>query len=209
MGPLSEHPSRRCILRIPSSWYAVWMTIFVRIFSDENNACIRVTACLRSSLSSSIGRRDIAYAARLMNHSVVCRYSPPPYPAPTLRAPSFPPSSLLLLVPASSLPGVLHLLSGLFPLLERAPSRATGRGAQKRSDSDSKVGERFIGVAGSSGTIKESEKQWETREREEDAGEEGEKIFKQIKRDRGTGKLGVTNARPAKPKRATRCSTCA
>lgn len=91
----------------------------------------------------------------------LCSVSLLPYHSrsPTLHVPPLPLLLLLLLVPASSLPGVLHLLSGLFPLLERAPSRATGRGAQKRSDSDSKVGERFIGVAGSSTTIKESEKQ--------------------------------------------------
>jgi len=42
------------------------------------------------------------------------------------------------------------LLSGLFPFLEERPSSSGYRhGTQKRSDSDSKVGECFIGVAGS------------------------------------------------------------
>lgn len=85
-------------LRIPSSSICGARTTFVRIFRRKQcSRCgrshSRAAATLRSSLSP-IRRSDVAYATRLMNRSVVCRYSPtiPPRSSSSTTITSPPPS---------------------------------------------------------------------------------------------------------------------
>lgn len=114
---------------------------------EESNSLIRSSLFNRRNVKSFVYDPTAKrYRLRRQTYESLCSMSLLSYHISLglLVAASLPPS------PSRPSSEVLHLLSGLyFHSSRRGPSSGYWHGIQKRSDSDSKVGECFIGVAGS------------------------------------------------------------